>query len=183
MSTLNYSQLLKAAAFAAGKHRDQRRKNEGASPYINHPAAVARILAEVGGVEDAAILAAALLHDTLEDTDTTAEELEQEFGPDVRRYVEEVTDDMSLSRIERQERQIAHAEVLSPGAAMIKIADKISNVTDVIHDPPPMWGLERREQYLDVAEKVVNNCPSVSDALERRFADVLKSGREHLSQL
>ena len=85
--------ILRAIDFAARKHRDQRRKDQEASPYINHPISVSLMLAEIGGIADAEVLAAAILHDTLEDTDTTPEELVQAFGMRVRKLVEEVTDD------------------------------------------------------------------------------------------
>ena len=72
--------ILRAIDFAARKHRDQRRKDEEASPYINHPISVSLLLADIGGIADAEVLSAAILHDTLEDTDTTTEELEAVFG-------------------------------------------------------------------------------------------------------
>src|SRR6478736_10318883 len=94
--------LLQALEFAAAKHRDQRRKGRGASPYINHPIQVARALADVGGVTDPEILSAAILHDTVEDTQTTPAELEERFGARIRSLVEEMTDDKSLSQPQRK---------------------------------------------------------------------------------
>ena len=105
--------FIKAVAFAAHKHRDQRRKNVDKSPYINHPIALADILANEGGIRDTQILIAAVLHDTLEDTETTVRELEYEFGKNVASIVLEVTDDKSLHKLERKRRQIAHARHLS----------------------------------------------------------------------
>ena len=169
--------ILRAIDFAARKHRDQRRKDQEASPYINHPISVSLMLAEIGGIADAEVLAAAILHDTLEDTDTTPEELVQAFGPRVRKLVEEVTDDKDLPKAKRKELQIAHAVQLSPGAVLIKLGDKISNVLDVTHSPPANWNIERRREYLDWAEAVVNNCPRVNSALEAYFARVLEDGR------
>jgi len=169
--------ILRAIDFAARKHRDQRRKDQEASPYINHPISVSLMLAEIGGIADAEVLAAAILHDTLEDTDTTPEELVQAFGPRVRKLVEEVTDDKDLPKAKRKELQIAHAVQLSPGAVLIKLGDKISNVLDVTHSPPANWNIERRTEYLDWAEAVVNNCPRVNSALEAYFARVLEDGR------
>src|SRR3982074_2455712 len=90
--------ILKALHFAADKHRDQRRKDIEASPYINHPIEVAELVARVGGINDPVTLQGAILHDTIEDTKTTPEELEAAFGPEVRRLVEEVTDDTSLPK-------------------------------------------------------------------------------------
>jgi guanosine-3',5'-bis(diphosphate) 3'-pyrophosphohydrolase len=172
--------ILRAVDFAARKHRDQKRKDKDASPYINHPIAVALLLAEVGGVTDSEILAAAILHDTLEDTDTSPKELEATFGSRIRKLVEEVTDDKSLKKEVRKQRQIDHAAHLSPGAVLIKLGDKTANVLDVTHSPPAAWNAQRRREYLEWANAVVKNCPSVNSALEKYFDQVLKAGRRKL---
>jgi guanosine-3',5'-bis(diphosphate) 3'-pyrophosphohydrolase len=172
--------LLRAADFAARKHRMQKRKDEEASPYVNHPLAVAMLLADVGGVTDPEILAAAILHDTLEDTKTTPDELEAAFGPRVRALVEAVSDDKSLKKAERKRLQIEHANGLADDAVLIKLGDKIANVVDVTHSPPTMWDVARRKEYLDWAAAVVANCPRVNAALEARFAEALEEGRRKL---
>ena len=177
---MTHTLILKAAHFAAQKHRDQRRKDKHTSPYIIHPISVALEIAQTGGVDDPEILAAALLHDTIEDTKTTPEELEEQFGKQVRKYVLEVTDDKSLLKDERKEKQIEHAETLSKGAVLIKLGDKISNVTDVINNPPSKWDINRRKVYLDWAEKVISNCPQVNEKMENKFREVLSSGRKRL---
>ena len=179
---MNVARLLKAIDFAAYKHRGQRRKSREAVPYINHPIGVARLLAEVGGVTDEDVLAAAVLHDTLEDTATTPEELEEAFGPVVLGLVAEVTDDKSLPKAERKRLQAAHASQLSTGAALIKLADKIANVHDLSHAPPEGWSSERIREYLDWAEEVVGKCPDVNGPLQARFAEVVREGREALSR-
>jgi guanosine-3',5'-bis(diphosphate) 3'-pyrophosphohydrolase len=172
--------LLQAIEFAARKHKDQRRKDEEASPYINHPVSVALLLAERGKVTDPEILAAAILHDTLEDTDTTPEELEAAFGMRIRKLVEEVTDDKRLPKADRKQLQIDHACQLSGDAVLIKLGDKISNVLDVTYSPPTNWDLQRRREYLDWAEAVVNNCSRANNALVTYFAQVLEEGRRRL---
>jgi len=177
---MNSTLVLKAAQFAALKHRDQRRKDVKSSPYIIHPISVALAIAEIGGIEEQEILAAALLHDTLEDTDTSVSELDEIFGETVRKYVEEVTDDKSLPKEERKQKQIEHAATLSRGATLIKLGDKISNVSDVTHSPPTSWDTERRKQYLDWAEAVINNCTKVNTILEDHFSEVLSNGRNVL---
>ena len=177
---MNHTLILKAAHFSAQKHSTQRRKDEDASPYINHPISVALTIAQIGGVDDPEILAAALLHDTLEDTDTSPEELEAEFGKKVCKYVLEVTDEKTLPKDERKKRQIEHAKKLSKGAALIKLGDKISNVTDVTNNPPADWDINRRKQYLDWAEKVIENCPKVNDRMENKFQEIIKQGRKAL---
>jgi guanosine-3',5'-bis(diphosphate) 3'-pyrophosphohydrolase len=172
--------VLKALHFAAAKHRDQRRKDVEASPYINHPIEVAELLARVGQVTDPILLQSAVLHDTLEDTKTTPEELEAAFGPEVRRVVEEVTDDKRLPKQERKRLQVEHAPHLSPRARQIKLADKISNVLGVTLTPPADWPLERRLEYLDWTERVVNGCRGANAALEEFYDHVLEEGRRAL---
>jgi guanosine-3',5'-bis(diphosphate) 3'-pyrophosphohydrolase len=174
--------LLRALEFAAAKHRDQRRKGRGASPYINHPIEVARALADVGGVTDPEILSAAILHDTVEDTQTTPAELEERFGARVRSLVEEVTDDKKLTKAEQRRLQIVHAPTLSPGARLIKLGDKLCNVRDVIHDPPPSWDPVRRREYLAWAAEVVSQIRGANEPLERAFDKVLAEGMSVLGQ-
>ena len=136
--------LLRAASFSADRHRHQHRKGDDPPPYINHPLDVASILANVGGVTDVTTLVAALLHDTVEDTSASAEELESNFGPRVRVLVEEVTDDKQLERAERKRLQIEHTPALSVAAKQIKLGDKICNLRDVVENPPTDWSLQRR---------------------------------------
>jgi guanosine-3',5'-bis(diphosphate) 3'-pyrophosphohydrolase len=161
--------ILKALDFAARKHRDQRRKDAQASPYINHPIALANVLAREGEVTDPVVLAAALLHDTLEDTETTPAELCDLFGETIARIVDEVTDDKNLPKAERKRRQVAHAEKLSREAKLVKLADKICNVRDVAAHPPASWSLERRREYFDWAKEVIDRLRGAHPDLERRF--------------
>jgi guanosine-3',5'-bis(diphosphate) 3'-pyrophosphohydrolase len=160
---------LKALDFAARKHRDQRRKDADASPYINHPIALARVLSEEGGVTNAQVLCAALLHDTVEDTATTPEELAAEFGPAIRDLVLEVTDNNSLSKAERKRLQVVHAAHLSDQAKLVKLADKICNLRDVADNPPADWGLDRRRAYFDWAKAVIDGLRGVHVGLEAVF--------------
>lgn len=169
--------LLRAIEFAARKHSTQRRKNVDASPYINHPIAVAHVLADTGGITDLVTLIAAVLHDTIEDTETTPTELEQQFGKTVRKIVEEMTDDKKLDKAVRKQLQIEHAPKLSRRAKAIKLADKIANIQDVTDCPPATWDLARRTEYLDWTEKVVAGCRGANTALERHYDEVLKKGR------
>ena len=176
----NTSLIEKALAFATEKHKNHTRQDKEKSPYIVHPIAVRHILSDVGGVEDPEVLAAALLHDTLEDTETTVEELIDNFGQRVCSLVQEVTDDKTLPRLQRKQRQIDHAKEISEGAALIKLGDKISNVTDITNTPPTNWDSNRRLEYFDWAEKVINNCPKVNTSLENHFKDSIQKGREKL---
>ena len=161
--------VVAAAAFAAHKHRDQRRKGAEASPYINQPIAVANVLANEAAVTDAVTLIAALLHDTIEDTATTAEELTAHFGAIVGSIVAEVTDDKALPKAERKRLQIEHALHLSEKAELVKLADKICNLRDIVASPPPDWTLERRREYFDWARQVVDQMRGVSPRLEALF--------------
>jgi len=161
--------LFRALAFAAYKHRDQRRKDAEASPYINHPIALAEVLAGEGGVADAEVLAAALLHDTIEDTATTAGELRREFGERVAAMVEEVTDDQALPKAERKRLQIEHAAGLSQGAKLVKLADKICNLRDVADHPPAKWDLQRRQEYFEWAKRVIDGLRGAHPGLEAAF--------------
>ncbi len=172
--------ILQAIEFAARKHRDQRRKDVESSPYINHPIQVAELIARVGGVQDVAVLLAAVLHDTVEDTATTFEELEESFGPEVRDLVAEVTDDKSLAKLERKRRQKEHAPHLSERAKLIKIADKTCNVRDVGHSPPADWDLTRRTEYLEWAKDVVAGCRGANTPLERYFDECLAASAHAL---
>jgi GTP diphosphokinase / guanosine-3',5'-bis(diphosphate) 3'-diphosphatase len=169
--------LLCAASFAADKHSAQRRKDVGASPYINHPLAVAALLATEGGVVDADLLVAALLHDTVEDTDTSTAELLQRFGTTVCNLVAEVTDDKSLPKARRKELQIDHAPHKSTAAKQLKIADKICNIRDLNANSPTGWSLERKVEYVDWAERVVAGCRGVNPVLDRLFDATVAEAR------
>ena len=174
------ARLLAALDFAADRHRDQRRKDTRGSPYVNHLITVARLLADEGGVADPVVLAAAVLHDTVEDVGVSLEEIEQEFGGSVRGIVAEVTDDKSLEKSVRKRLQVEHAPALSPGAKLVKLADKIANLRDVLEHPPAAWTHKRKREYLEWSSAVVDGCRGVNPALESRFDELLARGRELL---
>ena len=161
--------FVKAVAFAADKHRNQRRKDAEASPYINHPIALANVLANEGGVDDVTVLCAAVLHDTIEDTETTPEELQAIFGPKVASVVMEVTDDKSLEKSVRKQRQVEHAPHISTEAKLVKLADKISNLRDILASPPAHWSAERKQAYFEWAARVVAGLRGVHPGLESVF--------------
>ena len=161
--------ILKALEFAALKHRDQRRKDALASPYINHPIALANVLTREGDVSDPVVLAAALLHDTVEDTETTPAELREVFGDRIAGIVEEVTDNKNLLKADRKRLQIEHAAHLSREAKLVKLADKICNVRDVAYHPPAKWDLTRRREYFEWAKAVVDRMRGLHPVLERKF--------------
>lgn len=161
--------LLKALAFAAHKHRDQRRKDLAASPYINHPIVLADILCNEGHITDVEVICGALLHDTVEDTETTEAELQSVFGLAIASIVMEVTDDQSLSGPERKRKQVEHAAHASEKAKLVKLADKIANLRDIVSNPPVNWPLERRQRYFDWAKEVVDKVRGIHPGLEAVF--------------
>jgi len=174
MGTLDV--VLKAVEFAAHKHRNQRRKDAQASPYINHPIALAQILRVEDGVDDPAVIAAALLHDTVEDTDTSYQELRGQFGAKVADIVAEVTDTKWLQKGSRKRLQISKASKSTEGAKLVKLADKIANLRDIIASPPADWSLTRKREYFDWTKEVVDQVRGTNVKLERRF-DSLYSKR------
>lgn len=176
------SLFLKAMKFSAEKHRDQRRKDEQASPYINHPIEVANVLWTVGNVYDVTTIVAALLHDTIEDTNTTHEEIRINFGEDVLDLVLEVSDDKSLPKQERKLRQITEASFLSCRAKLLKLADKICNISDVINFPPRNWSWQRRVDYLDWADSVIAGLRGVNLKLEMHFDEVLAGAQKKMAR-
>ena len=163
------SNLLRSIAFAAQRHRNQRRKDADASPYINHPIALATLLATTAGVDELVVLQAAVLHDTIEDTETTYQELLDCFGEAVANVVAEVTDDKRLLPQQRKQRQVEHAPHASREAALVKLADKICNLRDMASTPPTDWPLQRRREYFDWAKRVIDGLPSVSRELSLAF--------------
>ena len=165
----NIPVIIKALEFAARKHRDQRRKDAEASPYINHPIALASVLANEAGVTDVEVICGALLHDTIEDTETTPEELAAAFGPNIRDIVMEVTDDKRLASAERKRLQIEHAAQASPKARLVKLADKICNLRDIASSPPAHWSEERKCAYFDWARAVVDQIRGTHVTLEALF--------------
>ena len=167
--TIAIPALMEATLFAADKHRGQKRKDAQKTPYINHPIYVVNLMAGVGGITDIELLQAGMLHDTVEDTDTSPEEIETRFGYAVRSLVMEVTDDKSLEKQERKRVQIEKAPRLSQRAKVIKLADKIANLTDMIASPPAHWPLERRRQYVEWSNKVIAGCRGHSPNLEKIY--------------
>ncbi|MDP6467813.1 MAG: HD domain-containing protein [Pirellulaceae bacterium] len=175
------SHLLLAATFAADKHRDQRRKNADASPYVNHPLAVATVLAIDGGVTDVDLLTAALLHDTVEDTATSNDEIVELFDSEVSDLVNEVTDDKTLPKQRRKQLQIENAPHKSDRAKQLKIADKICNVRDIDVASPANWDADRKVQYLDWAVSVIDGCRGVNQTLDELFDQTITEARDRLT--
>jgi (p)ppGpp synthase/HD superfamily hydrolase len=161
--------LTRAFAFAAEKHAHQRRKGESAEPYVNHLAEVAHLLAVAVDGRDANLIAAGLLHDTLEDTETTWDELASTFNEDIAELVGEVTDDKSLPKQERKRLQVERAPIKTDRAKMLKLADKTSNLRGIVASPPAGWSIERRLEYVAWGRDVAAGLRGVHAGLEAEF--------------
>lgn len=175
------AKLLQALKFAADKHRDQRRKGAHEPPYINHLIEVCVQLATVGKITDENILLAAVLHDTVEDTATTREEIAEMFGATVADVVMEVTDDKNLPKATRKQKQVEHAPHLSPEAKLVKLSDKISNIREIGVDPPADWDKQRKLDYVRWGETVVDaGLRGVNADLEKLFDETAQATRERI---
>lgn len=163
--------VLKAAERAAHWHATQRRKGAAREPYVNHLLEVARLVAEATGGQDEALVVAALLHDAVEDQEVSRAAIVQEFGEDVASLVMEVTDDKRLPHQERKRLQVLHAPGRSPRAALLKLADKTSNLTALAISPPANWSAGRRLDYVQWARDVVAGLVVENAWLQERFAD------------
>src|SRR5512146_1845923 len=169
MEDKDFGVILQALVFAAHKHRDHRRKDPNHSPYVNHLIEVTDLLWRVGGVRDSVLLTAAVLHDSIEDTHTSPAEIREYFGKEVLELVLEVSDDKSLPQVVRKRLQVEHAAHLSRRARQLKVADKISNVRDIMNNPPPDWPEQRQREYLEWAREVVDKVRGANPALEAEF--------------
>jgi guanosine-3',5'-bis(diphosphate) 3'-pyrophosphohydrolase len=174
-------EVIDAILFAASCHAGQTRK-DGITPYINHPIEVMHLLAFTGEVSDPEILMSAVLHDVIEDTNTTAEEIAERFGKKVADIVLELTDDTSLPKEERKKQQLLTAGELSPAARLIRISDKICNVYDILYAPPGNWDLKRRKEYLAWANSVVMKLQGTNTALESHFEELMLEGFRFLEE-
>ncbi|OGA19234.1 MAG: phosphohydrolase [Betaproteobacteria bacterium RIFCSPLOWO2_02_FULL_66_14] len=161
--------FLEVLAFAAHKHRAQRRKDRQSSAYINHPIALARVLHNDGAVDDPVTLCAAILHDTIEDTETSYAELRRAFGREIADVVLEVTDNKRLWKRTRKRLQVERAPMLSGRAKLVKLADKICNLRDLRATPPVGWSAKRKREYFDWARRVVDGLRGAHPGLERAF--------------
>jgi (p)ppGpp synthase/HD superfamily hydrolase len=167
--------IMAAARFAAEKHAQQKRKGENGEPYFNHLLEVAELIAASSPHLDVELIMAAFLHDTVEDTSVTLQELKQRFGKDVADLVAEVTDDKSLPKETRKQLQVEHTPEKSSRAQTLKLADKISNLRAIISSPPVGWSLERKQQYFEWARQVVSGIASPNQFLKSEFDKAYQS--------
>jgi guanosine-3',5'-bis(diphosphate) 3'-pyrophosphohydrolase len=172
--------ILEAAIFAAERHQGQVRKDQRRSPYVTHPLTVAKTLVEIGGVRDTPTLVAAILHDTIEDTPTTKNDLRERFGEAVLGIIMEVTDDKRLPKMERKRLQVVHAPALSLPARLVKFGDKLVNCRDILHSPPKGWDLTRRREYIQWAADVLAQVRGTNAPLEDAFTAMLAEAEAEL---
>lgn len=170
------SDVYRALRFAADRHSDQRRKGLQGEPYVNHLIEVIWLLSEFSGVSDPILLSAAALHDVVEDTETTLAELEREFGATVTRIVDDVTDDKSLSKQERKEKQVIKVSTATPDVKLLKLADHAANVATL----PETWTVERRLEYLDWSERVTSHCLGIRLKLDAEYHRRFRISRKKL---
>ncbi|WAR15405.1 MESH1-like protein [Mya arenaria] len=156
------AEVIRCTDFAAIKHKNQRRKDQDRTPYINHPI-------------DLQVIQAALLHDTVEDTQTTFEEIDQHFGPEVCGIVKEVTDEKGLTKMARKEAQIKHAPGASPKAKLVKLADKLYNLRDLNRQTPVGWSEERVQEYFVWAAKVVEGLRGTNARMEHDLDELFRA--------
>ncbi len=178
--SLQLDAIIDAVIFAARKHQGHVRKDETGSPYITHPLAVARTITTIGKIHDLSILIAAILHDTIEDTDTTQSEIRESFGEKILSIVLELTDDKSLKKMVRKQQQVIHASQLSWEAKIIKLADKLTNCQDILYTPPKDWSIDRRREYIQWAADVVTQIRGTNPPLEAAFDKMLTEAEENL---
>lgn len=158
--------ICRTVAFAAEKHKGQKRKNKEKTHYISHPLGVTYNLMHYGDVRDVALITASLLHDMLNQQGCSYSELEKEFGKQVADYVKEVTDDKSPSRAALRRAQLIKAPNISQGAAQIKLADYLYNVGDLLHSPPETWNQGRIDRYYQWIQTLLDRLPPANEKLK-----------------
>lgn len=174
--------FIDAARFAAVRHRDQKRKGSSEEPYINHLLEVSQLLA-IHGIVDSDVLAAAVLHDCVEDVGVTLREIEERFGARIADIVAEVTDEKGVHRDERKRLEIERAPAASAAAQAIKVADKLSNVRGIVVSPPAGWSFQRKYEYCMFAKLLVDQCVQAPPSLVATFQDVHREALRSLEQL
>jgi GTP diphosphokinase / guanosine-3',5'-bis(diphosphate) 3'-diphosphatase len=177
---MNFNFLIHAIDFAADKHKYQRRKGYLKIPYINHPVKVCKLIADCGET-DIDLLIASILHDVVEDTDTSETEIAERFGTKVAQIVMEVTDNMKLPEKERKELQVIKAPGLSREAKLIKIADKACNMHDILNYPLS-WTRKRKLYYFNWSFRVFEGCRGLNNQLDNIFIEYYKKGIETYSK-
>ena len=174
--------ITRALRFAAERHSSQRRKGQAKEPYVNHLAEVSELVADATEGKDVNLIAAALLHDTIEDTETSSDELVATFNNDIAQLVADVTDDKSLPKQDRKHLQVVNSRAQNMRVKLLKLADKTSNLRSLANSPPENWNTERKQAYIDWAIKVAAGLKGVNPWLEERFDEALRRAQQALQQ-
>lgn len=156
-----------AVLFAADAHAGQIRTDKG-DPYFNHLAEVAAMCAALDPF-DPVLVTGCYLHDTVEDTHVTEADLRARFGDALADLVLDVTDPPGLKGEARRQRQVTHTAASGPRVKRLKLADKTSNIEELIGLPPERFDAQANARYLDWARKVVDVCRGAAPELEARF--------------
>ncbi|MDJ0951930.1 MAG: HD domain-containing protein [Alphaproteobacteria bacterium] len=165
----DFTRLTRALSFAAEAHANQRRKGAAQEPYLNHLVEVLDLVAQATGGDDVDLLIASLLHDVVEDTSVTEDELTEAFGARVAEIVQANSDDMSLPKDQRRRKRIADMPHKSPDARIVKTADVISNIRAIVTSPPAGWTADRKLGYLEGCRQLIDAGRGANAALERVF--------------
>ena len=166
------NKFLRALRTASIAHKFQMRK-DGHTPFINHPIKVAELISSVGGIQNEIILCSAILHDIIEDTPTTFEEVKNTFGKEIADIIMECSDDKNLPKEERKRLQVKTVKYKSNNAKIVKLADKIANMNDIIINPPSDWDTDRKLEYFYWSKDVVDaGLRGINPNLEAMFDDV-----------
>ena len=171
-----------ALRFAAERHSSQRRKGQAKEPYVNHLAEVSELVADATEGKDVNLIAAALLHDTIEDTETSSDELVATFNNDIAQLVADVTDDKSLPKQDRKNLQVVNSRAQNMRVKLLKLADKTSNLRSLANSPPENWNTEQKQAYIDWTIKVAAGLKGVNPWLEERFDEALRRAQQALQQ-
>jgi guanosine-3',5'-bis(diphosphate) 3'-pyrophosphohydrolase len=176
------SLILRGADFAARKHAMQRRKDPERTPYVNHVIGVATSLA-CAGVMETDVLVAALLHDTVEDTECSVGEIAANFGDEIAGIVAEVTDDPDLPTAERKRMQVEHAPICTRKAKLVKLSDKLYNLRDLNRVAPAGWTQQRVAEYFLWSAAVIAGASGVNPELERQLGEVFDERESSVENL
>lgn len=170
------SKLAQAIHYASGQHIGQLRKNAAADPYIVHPFEVMNVL-RMCDVLDVDTLCGAILHDTVEDTGSTPEDIEKLFGTKVREIVMECSDDKSLDKVTRKKLQIEHSKNISREAKLVKLSDKYSNIKGLLTEPPATWSHDEIMGYVRWGFVVCQNLYGQNEKLDTLMKNIFCSFR------
>jgi (p)ppGpp synthase/HD superfamily hydrolase len=157
--------IAEATLFAAKAHFGQTRNQNNQIPYIVHPLRVSYLLWNEGNINNAHLLVAALLHDVLEDTEVSRQEIFNKFGSSILTLVEELTDKPKPTAQE----EALSALKMSKEAKTIKLADRTHNLRDLIDHPPKIWDFEKVSGFLNRSKILFENLRNTHPVLEKCY--------------